>query len=606
MKKNYVNFLWLLFLNVYAETHSEHRTLRRSADVIVEYNAVLNEGDIWEFKLSSSHYGGEIHRPSPEWSIAHVYLFGFTEIVGNPVEFTCNKKYAFKRVVDEGINFEDYYGVEIKGVINKECTPRPNGPRASRSTSISTIGDDQFKYTLNNESLFEIKPPESYILAGESLLLESWRLGYMPELVQVKWSSNAPPSAGNVLFLNDTTPPLALTDHSAPTSHIYFNTLIPGRYGVSGRVVGEDGESVSGVETAQVTNIKIDLKSIEFISDHEDVNGDNILNDNNTDWKDVGGSAYSEPEWENGGNNNPISHTKNTKLKVKVKIRVEPAGISFDLNGDGLNGYADFNKTGIISTGTDQEITITADAKLPDQIDILNESIDWSIDIDGNEFNAAASGEHKIYVTYGVPSGSVVTEKRLAWSCSAAVSGNKSTLNDIVLSAHSYINDGGNLPNFNVDTSAWPEDTPPIWKLLDPTHSGASCIAHSNLLKHIVNILGIPGGELVYVFASTDSNFDSTELFLINGRTCKVVIVAGNGDINNYEGCLNINSKYYPGAFGTSTYGSKKAVHNSYADSPNRLLYMTIDSYIPKFMDKDYREYTNPLSVPFDKCIPLP
>ncbi|MCI5182535.1 MAG: hypothetical protein D3921_08460 [Candidatus Electrothrix sp. AW1] len=366
----------------------------------------------------------------------------------------------------------------------------------------------------------------------------------------------------------------------------------------------------AGKDVAEITGLmkifNVELKSIEFTSDHEDSSGNNILKDNNSDWKDTG-TSYSEPEWVSGGSNNPISQTKNTKITVKVKVKVEPSGITFDLKGDGPNNYVDFNKADLTSTGADQEITLTADANLPNQVDILTKNINWKIKIETVEFNAGASENHKIYVTYGTPSGSVVTEKRLSWSCS--VCDNKSDTDDIVLAAHAYINTN-TPPKFDVRTSAWPSGTPPIWKILDSTHSGGSCIAHSNLLKYISNILGIPGGNLVNVYSSSDLNFNTQENLTINGRTCTVVVVVDRGsgayEWNYFEGCLSINSKYYPGAFGTASFTSKKNVHSAYAAWPNRLLYVTIDSGARKFMDKDYTEYTNPLSVPQSKLIPLP
>ena len=145
---------------------------------------------------------------------------------------------------------------------------------------------------------------------------------------------------------------------------------------------------------ARVVVPKVDLKSIEFTSDHES-GGANILKDNNADWTD-NGTAYVEPEWMKvPARNNPISHTKNTKLTAKVTVKVEPSGVTFDLIGDGPDGYVDFHENGNTSTGGDQDLTVTADDNLPDQVCTLTKSIDWKITAGATECGAGSSGGHK-------------------------------------------------------------------------------------------------------------------------------------------------------------------------------------------------------------------
>lgn len=351
--------------------------------------------------------------------------------------------------------------------------------------------------------------------------------------------------------------------------------------------------------------VKFEVKSVHFTSDYES-GGNNIFKNNITDWTD-NGSAYTEPEWvKSSSTNNPILHKRNQKLHLDVVLKVEPSGISFDIVGDGTYSYLDFNLTGIGSTGSDQIVAIEADVALPNIICVINENISWKIRIQSAEFNGGNTGVHKIFVTYDSPIGSVPTEKRLVWACNRANS--QSSINGIVQSLHAYINTN-TPPKFNVATDEWPSGTPPIWMMLDPTHSGGSCIAHSNLLKHSVNILGVAGGVLDKVWSSTNTNFDSQETHLISGRVCVPVVVVDRGgggyEWNYYEACLNFNNKYYPGAYGTSSFNSKNAVHDDYAAWPNRLIYLTVDAP-RRFFDKDHTEYTNPLAIPQNKCIPLP
>jgi len=79
--------------------------------------------------------------------------------------------------------------------------------------------------------------------------------------------------------------------------------------------------------------------------------------------------------------NYPVSHTKDVKLTVDVAVKVAPSGLTFDLIGDGSNNYVDFTKIALTSTGSDQVITITADANLPNHVATLTESIAWTINL---------------------------------------------------------------------------------------------------------------------------------------------------------------------------------------------------------------------------------
>jgi hypothetical protein len=288
--------------------------------------------------------------------------------------------------------------------------------------------------------------------------------------------------------------------------------------------------------------VNVDLKSIEFTSDHES-GGSNILNDNNSDWTDSG-TAYTEPEWVDGGDNNPISHTKNTKLTAKVKIKVEPSGISFDLKGDGPNGYVDFNKAGLTSTGADQEITVTADDNLPDQVDTLTKSIDWSIDVSGTECDAGSSGGHKIYVTYGTPAGSVVTECRVRWCCTTC--DGESTEQGIADKIYTAL--ASDPPKFKLKSPNLPS---PLWLLMSSVTYQGQCIDLAKLMKLELEMLGA-SGAIGYVYGSTDTTCFSTSASAYESRTCpggshgnEVIRVWSAGGWNNWEAVCKVGATCY-------------------------------------------------------------
>ena len=308
----------------------------------------------------------------------------------------------------------------------------------------------------------------------------------------------------------------------------------------------------SSSKTTTIYVYKVQLKSIKFTSDH------GLLKDNNSDWTDSG-TVYSEPEWVNDpATNNPISQTKNTSLMTDVTVKVEPLGLEFDLAGDGLDNYVDFTETGITSTGSDQIVTINADAALVNQVDTLTKSISWTIkltDPDPDiEEGVGSSGPHKIYVTYGTPSGSVVTEKRIIEVCTAA---DGQTTDSGVASAVQGVLHSNEPPYFQGGTG--PAPCSPIWLMMNdsPQYPG-DCIAHANLMKHAVKLLGI-SASYAHVADATNQPSENAPSYQIywcetNSRNERRYFQEkAGGLIWNFEGVCGVGSIYYDVAWSTTS-----------------------------------------------------
>jgi hypothetical protein len=323
-------------------------------------------------------------------------------------------------------------------------------------------------------------------------------------------------------------------------------------------------------DTVKFTVYNAELKSIWFKSDH------GLLKDNNTDWTNSG-TTYSQPEWipdgPDGGTdpdqNNPISHTKNIKLTADVKVRVEPSGWTFDLIGDGPDNYVDFNKTNITSTGYDQIVTVSANANLPNQVDTLTKSISWTIkllDPDPDiEVNVGSSGPHKIYVTFGTPTGSVVTEKRMNWACLKADGATTENAAASLIQEDLHESDP---PYFQGDTG--PNPYSPIWLMMNtsPQYPG-DCIAHANLMKHAIKLLGI-SASYAFVADATNQPSENTPNNIIywcetHGRwEEKWFREEAEGVVWSFEGVCGVSSTYYDVACSTTsgTYAYCKTVGN--------------------------------------------
>ncbi len=162
------------------------------------------------------------------------------------------------------------------------------------------------------------------------------------------------------------------------------------------------------------------------------------------------GDAFTEflkPEWDvaRGGSadSHPISHTKNQQVRVSIKIdfTVTPDGETASLTGvtgTGSDDYLSFEKSVSQSVGTQRvEITgLVSKDTLPNFVDRLEGSIDWTAEAEGEQITLGTSGTHVIYVTLDKPFGKmacpwdntfaetgadqVVTETRLKYSVLAA------------------------------------------------------------------------------------------------------------------------------------------------------------------------------------------
>jgi len=283
------------------------------------------------------------------------------------------------------------------------------------------------------------------------------------------------------------------------TSHVHMND--------------DYGGNVAGSLTA--TLLPVEVESVEFTSDH------NILIKNPTTgsvWDD-GNTLYESPEWiadsQAEARNNPISHTKDQNLSVKVKVKGLPPGIPFDLVGDGPDDYVDFLKTGQTSTAGETEVVATATAKLPDLVSTLEKTINWSVKINGVNCNIGASGAHKIYVTYGTPSGSVVTERRVREVC--AIADGMASLEE---SADAVFN--GLSGSFVLTASIWGPS--PIWLLHDPTKK-SQCPGIADYVNKNFQMLGLGAGEISYCHAKPDGTYEATTSLIPPTRRA----VAGGG-----------------------------------------------------------------------------
>lgn len=303
-------------------------------------------------------------------------------------------------------------------------------------------------------------------------------------------------------------------------------------------------------KTIRVIVFRTAVNSVEFTSDH------GLLKNNNSDWTDSG-TVYASPEWVPSlSRNNPITHTMNSSLVVNVTVKVEPSGVPFSLVGNGPNSYVTFSSSST-STGADQSLIITAGASLPNVVGTLSKSIVWTISASGQvSCGNTTSGAHHIYVTYGTPAGSVVTEQRVSFVCSAA--DGKSSLSGCADAVFLSLSGA-----FDLGADTWGPS--PIW-LLHNTSEKSQCPGLADYVNKHFQMLGLGAGVIRYCQANANGTFSAYSVMVSPPtRSCtpgsnghpnptthddvstleSLIHRDGNGGPNNFEATCLFNSTHY-------------------------------------------------------------
>ncbi|MCF6283661.1 MAG: hypothetical protein L3K26_00495 [Candidatus Hydrogenedentes bacterium] len=169
----------------------------------------------------------------------------------------------------------------------------------------------------------------------------------------------------------------------------------------TGVPVGEEESNPLTLPMHENTSVKAvvfgpeaELVSVTFTSDH------GMLYDNVSDYEHDGNPVL-EPEWSSSGSNSPISHTMNTAIEAELLVDfVSPSGCTFSVTGTGST--LTFSGTGF-TAGVGTTVEVQSNELLPNQIDIVNETISWQIEFGGggSPISLGSTGAHKIFVTYG-------------------------------------------------------------------------------------------------------------------------------------------------------------------------------------------------------------
>ncbi len=316
-------------------------------------------------------------------------------------------------------------------------------------------------------------------------------------------------------------------------------------------------------DLANVTIVGVELKSIEFSSDHEDENGANLLKKSPDDKYANVGAPYEEPEWQASGRNNPITHSKGENIMIRATVKGGPSGIWLKLKGDSSEDYADFESDWFTSTGADQELEMVADAKLPNEISCISDAISWKALVRSSavQHDLGTSGPHEMLVTLDTPKevatryNNRLTYVRAKHMCETVANGDA---DEDTAAAHMHQWIKNNIP-FQGPPDAWSEAA--IWGLVDGVGK-AQCHQGGNLMDFGMRQLGVDStyehikasARLPVLFAaanpcSLEKRPDGTRNPPIpacpHGHGPETLLMLLDADWNEGEGSCRVGSKVY-------------------------------------------------------------
>ncbi len=250
---------------------------------------------------------------------------------------------------------------------------------------------------------------------------------------------------------------------------------------------------------------------------------------------------------------------------MRVNIKVEPADLPFTLVGSDEHDY--FSFTGDEdSEAAFEDIYLTANETLPDVVNKYSFDTAWTLVMFGNYVATGFATNTQAYVTYDTPNESLInvagdgtpknnqlTLSRIEWLTTAVQNASTEGVglgdkHDIADAIHDKLNESYNIPMGTPSTNQ-------LWKAVAV---GGECRALASLNMAGMQLLGIAGGVVVYVYQDADEGSyeentpgqhktkDGNKHLQFNDK---------DGENSVYEACYKLDAgevtKYYAGGDGT-------------------------------------------------------
>lgn len=260
-------------------------------------------------------------------------------------------------------------------------------------------------------------------------------------------------------------------------------------------------------ENCKNKRLVLKLVSLEYLSDHD------LLKDHTADWTDSG-TPFVPPDW-TPGSSNPVSHSMDKTVKVKVIVRAEPDGQTESGRLVGKLGSEPFfaSNATTFSPGQDHTLVMETSRKVIKKVRKQSIRIKWVVKTDSSYATWTNLGEteNEWFTTIDRPRDSGesqhgVTLKRMRKAVELVepmktikpheiVLGLMKLLPYYVLRADPAVPSELKHPNFfNSKGGAWP--------IAAHMSHYAECQAIVRFVEKIIKQIGAPGdGKMVFIFA---------------------------------------------------------------------------------------------------------
>ena len=271
-----------------------------------------------------------------------------------------------------------------------------------------------------------------------------------------------------------------------------------------------------------------------------------------------------------------------------------------------------FGEKSIALSGGDQSVDFSTTDKIAKAIDNTNIILTWQVSTDsGANWKPLITTTNQLFITAATPIGAGVTVKRMA---KATIDASNQSTDEGIGNAMGPIVSGMKLLNRTyLDGGGLSSE----WGALDPDDdglTGADCATVSKLMKSELELLGVTGAQVKYIYARHASWNGlaqdapaGAEIEQLNTIPFSPANPTERGLImwirfyNNYEACCLFKGKYWMGNFGESR---TKAVDvlsattdypnvNSGADKLHQAW-----SYYYKYVNKNVTDSTTGVTFP--------
>ena len=299
-------------------------------------------------------------------------------------------------------------------------------------------------------------------------------------------------------------------------------------------------------KSVTVNVVEVKLKSVNFTHGHtlKKQDADTWTND----YYLSSGDETIAMEWEDTDldgtpeTNEPACYTKGTSPKMTVTVSASHSlSASTPVTFRVKKGATTYATTGSVNfSGTEaSKSDITWGTALPGNVKNTDYTLSWAVSGDGGTtYHDIGSNTTKFFVSYGNPSGTSATAKRLNW-CTLQANG-QSDDEDCADKLWDGVASGTTFSRSGTQTG---------WRLLDG--GTGDCDNQATCMINTVEMLGF-SGSLKKVRASTNSgagNCLDFETRTVGDDTQHLILdfeTSGNDhDWNQYEGCCNTASNYY-------------------------------------------------------------